>query len=80
MLMVMGGGGFKKHMPSFDNNRIQANDEEEEEVDRDVKMMGGVEVEIMPQVVEINCKISRGEKPFLRMKLFDICVYHRYEH
>jgi len=71
VLMLM-GGGFRKHMPYFDNKGMQANDDEEE-VDRDVKMVGSVEVEIMPQVVEINCKLSRDEKPFLRMKLFDIC-------
>lgn len=62
---------------------MQANDEEEVEVDRDVKMMGVWRWRIWargPQVLEINYKLSRGEKPFLRMKLFDICAYHRYEH
>lgn len=27
-------------MPYFDNKRMQANDDDEEEVDKDVKMMG----------------------------------------
>ncbi len=59
---------------------LQANDDEEEKVDRDVKRMGMWRRRIRgrgPKVLEINCKLSHGEKPFLRMTLFDICVYHR---
>ncbi len=59
---------------------LQANDDEEEKVDRDVKRMGMWRRKIRgrgPKVLEINCKLSHGEKPFLRMTLFDICVYHR---
>ncbi len=86
---VCGGGGGLDNTCHILKTRgcclsLQANDDdEEEEVDRDVKRMGMWRWRIRgrgPKVPEINCKLSRGEKPFLSMILFDICVYHRHEH